>query len=67
MVNKAFDIEKRDNYDNHKEINNEIKIDNDIKDSIGEKVSSCCDCFLYIIIIGKKISNLEMYENLRKK
>ncbi len=66
MINKALDIEKSDNYDDHKEINNEIKIDNDIKDSIGEKVSSYCDCFLYIII-GKKPSNLEMYENLRKK
>ena len=30
MVNKTFDIEKRDNYDDQKEITNEIKTDNDI-------------------------------------
>ena len=48
MINKTFDIEKSDNYDVQKEITNEIKTDNNIKNSIGEKAFSCCGYFIYI-------------------
>ena len=43
MVKKAFDIEKSDNYDDQKEITNEINTNNVTKNSIGEKASNCSD------------------------
>ena len=49
MVNETFDLEN-DNYDDQKEITNEIKTVNERKNSVGEKAFSFCDYFIYIYI-----------------
>lgn len=66
MINKSLDIEN-DNYDDQKEITNEIKTDNDRKNSIGEKAFNFWDYFLYIITFDKKHNNLEIHEKISKK